>query len=180
MMARHVPNMLSVLRIFLSFLLIALTPVSAGFVVVYITIGITDVLDGFIARKFGFESDLGARLDSVADLVFYLILVFLFLKVFSPILQATHKTALIAIISIRFLNMLLTKLKYKRIVFLHTIANKLSGFLIFLIPIVLLFEQSGIVVWIILSIVFIAAIEELLMTVHYAQPDLNRKSILLK
>jgi phosphatidylglycerophosphate synthase len=62
-MASYVPNMLSVLRIILSVILISYRPVSIVFIVVYIAIGITDVLDGIIARKFGYESDLGAKLD---------------------------------------------------------------------------------------------------------------------
>ena len=176
-MTKHIPNMLSLLRMILSFLLIPFIPVRVGFIVVYITIGITDVLDGFIARKFGYESDFGAKLDSIADFVFYLIFLYVFLKIYSPILESTHQAALIVIIAIRLINMLLTKLKYKKVVFIHTLANKLSGFIVYLIPMVFLFVQDGIVLWIILAIVFFAAIEELIITIKYKEPDLNRRSI---
>lgn len=176
-MARYVPNMLSMLRIILSVLLIPIMPVRIGFVVVYITIGITDVLDGLIARKLGCESDFGAKLDSIADFIFYSIFVFMFLKQNFSILEVTHLGAIIVIISIRLINMLLTKLKYKKVVFIHTLANKTSGIIIYLMPMVFLFIQDGIVVWIILIIVFIAAIEELLITIKYTELDLNRASI---
>ena len=67
---RHIPNMFSLLRILLSVLLIPLLPIRIVFTVVYIAIGITDLLDGLIARKYGYESDFGAKLDSIADFVF--------------------------------------------------------------------------------------------------------------
>jgi CDP-diacylglycerol--glycerol-3-phosphate 3-phosphatidyltransferase len=176
-MTKHIPNMLSILRILLSFLLIPLISARIVFVVVYITIGLTDVLDGLIARKYGYESDLGAKLDSIADFVFYLTLIVIFLKVYSPILGVMHQAALMVIIAIRLINMLLTKIKYKRVVFIHTLANKVAGFIVYLIPMIFLFFQHIFVIWIILMIVFIAAIEELMITVKYKEPDLNRISI---
>jgi CDP-diacylglycerol--glycerol-3-phosphate 3-phosphatidyltransferase len=62
--------------------------------------------------------------------------------------------------------------------FIHTLANKASGFVVFLIPMILFFIQNGIVIWVILIVIFLAAIEELLITIKYSEPDLNRKSIL--
>jgi hypothetical protein len=47
-------------------------------------------------------------------------------------------------------------------------------------PIVFFFIQSGVIIWSILAITFLAAIEELLITVKYSKPDLNRKSIFFK
>ena len=179
-MARHVPNMISTLRIILSVLLIPLMPVRIGFIAVYIAIGITDVLDGLIARKLGCTSDFGAKLDSIADFIFYLIVAIMFMKLHFSSLEITHQFALIAIIFTRLGNMLLTKLKYKRVVFIHTLANKTSGVLVYLIPLVFLFVRDGIIIWIILIIVFISAIEELLITTKYTEPDLNRRSIFFK
>jgi len=53
----------------------------------------------------------------------------------------------------------------------------MSGILIFLLPIILLFEQPDIFLWIILGIAFLAATEELLITILYPEPKLNRRSI---
>jgi hypothetical protein len=95
-------------------------------------------------------------------------------------MEDSHKVALIIIILTRLINMLFTKLKYKKIVFIHTIANKAAGFVVFLIPMIFFFIQSGIVIWFILTVIFFAAIEELLITVRYSESDLNRKSILFR
>jgi CDP-diacylglycerol--glycerol-3-phosphate 3-phosphatidyltransferase len=151
-----------------------------GFIIVYIAIGITDVLDGLIARMLGCESDFGAKLDSIADFVFYSIFVFVLLKLYFSMLEIAHLFALMAVVFIRLINMLLTKLKYKKVVFIHTIANKASGVIIYFMPIVFLFTRNDIIIWIVLTIVLIAAIEELLITVKYTKPDLNRTSIFSK
>lgn len=176
-MARYIPNMISALRIILSVLLIPLMPVRIGFIAVYIAIGITDVLDGLIARKLGCASDFGAKLDSIADFIFYSIVAVMFMKFHFLNLEITHQFALMAIIFTRLGNMLLTKLKYKKVVFIHTLANKTSGIVVYLFPLVFLFVSHGIIIWIILIIVFIAAIEELLITIKFKESNLNRSSI---
>ena len=54
-------------RIAASLFLLLLPLRSVGFLVVYTLTGLTDVLDGWLARKTGTASDFGARLDSIAD-----------------------------------------------------------------------------------------------------------------
>ena len=55
-------------------LLAFLRPLSAGFFLVYTLTGLTDVLDGWIARRTKTASDFGAKLDSIADLLFYTVM----------------------------------------------------------------------------------------------------------
>lgn len=65
-----VPNILSMVRIALIPLIVWLYHFkndSAAAAVVVIASGVTDVVDGFIARKFNMISDLGKALDPVAD-----------------------------------------------------------------------------------------------------------------
>ena len=179
-MKNYIPNILSLLRIICSVLLILFINNRIGFVFLYFIIGLTDVLDGFIARRFMFESDLGAKLDSFADFVFYIILVFIYLNLYSSIITVNHKVVLVGIIIIRLINLLLTKIKYKKFVFVHTIANKVSGILLYFLPIILFYRQNEIIVWIILVVVFIAAMEELLITIKYPEANLNRISVFCK
>ena len=47
---------------------------SPMFFAIYALTGLTDVLDGWIARKMGSASQFGAKLDSVADLIFYAVM----------------------------------------------------------------------------------------------------------
>ena len=174
-----IPNILSILRIILSILLIPFLSVPIVFIVIYILAGLTDVLDGYIARKYGYESNLGAKLDSVSDFVFFCILVFIFYKLYYPILEMNYQFVVIIIV-IRLLNMLLTKIKYNKIIFIHTIANKATGIMIYLLPMILLFTDNITLIRILLMFAVLAAFEELLITLKYKVPNLNRKSILTK
>ena len=76
---KHLPNAISITRILGTAWLLMMEPLSKLFMVVYTITGVTDVLDGAIARHYGTTSETGARLDSIADLLFYtLILIRIF------------------------------------------------------------------------------------------------------
>ena len=63
-------NLLSATRIALCLPLLLVDAMTLPFWVLYLIAGVTDMLDGFLARRWGVESHFGARLDSVADFVF--------------------------------------------------------------------------------------------------------------
>lgn len=67
---RHIPNLLTSLRIVLAFLF----PLSASEYHVWIlSVALaTEFLDGFLARRFGWTTQLGKVLDPIADKVFFL------------------------------------------------------------------------------------------------------------
>lgn len=68
-MVRYIPNILSIIR-FLLIPFIVTTIINNNYIIslVFITLsGITDVLDGFIARKFNFITIIGKLLDPLAD-----------------------------------------------------------------------------------------------------------------
>ncbi len=68
-MLRHIPNTISVFRIFLVIPVIYLIlkdSWESAFILVLLA-GVSDGLDGFLARTFHWESKLGATLDPVAD-----------------------------------------------------------------------------------------------------------------
>ena len=69
---KHIPNILSASRIALCLPLLMVDAMTLTFWGLYLIAGITDMLDGFLARKWGMESKFGARLDNLADFVFVL------------------------------------------------------------------------------------------------------------
>ena len=69
---KHIPNILSASRIAWCLPLLLVDAMTVSFWVLYVIAGTTDMLDGFLARRFGVESKFGARLDSLADFVFVL------------------------------------------------------------------------------------------------------------
>jgi len=65
----YVPNIITITRLFLVpvivWLIVADKPFTAF--VVFLFAGLTDALDGFLARRFGWQTELGAYLDANAD-----------------------------------------------------------------------------------------------------------------
>ena len=71
---KNVANYISVSRIIMSIILFVTETFSIAFYIIYIYCGISDMLDGFIARKGKNERKIGARLDSVSDIIFVIVL----------------------------------------------------------------------------------------------------------
>lgn len=130
----NVANLLTLLRIAGTIAIVALRPFSAPFLWVYALTGLTDVLDGWIARKTHTASDFGARLDSIADLLFYAVML---LRIF-PFLWDTLPKGIWYIVAIilfiRISAYIVAAVKYRRFASLHTYLNKLTGMAVFLIP----------------------------------------------
>ncbi len=62
-------NALTICRIALSIALLVPAAFSPAFLMAYALAGVTDMLDGYVARRTGTEDELGAKLDSIADLI---------------------------------------------------------------------------------------------------------------
>lgn len=125
-------NALTICRIVLSMALLLPDALSPAFFVVYATAGLTDVLDGFVARRTGTESELGARLDSVADLALAIVCLAKVLPAVSVPLWLWVWIAAIAIV--KAANVISGLLVARRLVMLHTAANKVAGLVTFLVP----------------------------------------------
>ena len=61
-------NIITCSRVLFSLILLFTKAFSTSFYALYIMAGITDVLDGIVARKFKLESEFGEKLDTVADI----------------------------------------------------------------------------------------------------------------
>ena len=68
---KNAANIITSLRIVATAIMIFMPTLSRRFFVAYTFAGITDVLDGFVASKTGTTSKFGSKLDSLADLFFY-------------------------------------------------------------------------------------------------------------
>ena len=79
-----VPNFISFSRIIFSLLLIFVKPLGLVFNTIYIICGLSDIIDGFIARKTGTTSRLGEKLDSIADMVMIVVLLLVLYPIINP------------------------------------------------------------------------------------------------
>ena len=116
------------------------------------------MIDGTVARKTGTANDFGSKFDSTADFIFVAVCLIKLIP-----LLTNEKWLLIWIVLItviKVVNILFIIKKFKRIVFLHTILNKITGLLTFILPLTFSFldlRYTSIVVCIIATI---AAIQE--------------------
>ena len=125
-------NIITVSRIIFSLLLFVFKSDSYSFAVLYLLCGITDMLDGFIARKLHTESEKGARLDSIADLIFAVVYAVRILPLLSVPYWIWIWTAIIAVIKIA--GIIVAGRKAKKLLIEHSFGNKLTGLLLFLLP----------------------------------------------
>ena len=173
-----IPNYISFGRIVLSLILIFVEPLSAAFYAVYIICGVSDFADGFIARKTGKTSRLGARLDSIADMTMVTVLIIMLFPVIRP--EAEMLAWIAAIAGIRLISMCVALVKYKTFASIHTYGNKITGLLMFLFPLFMPVMNVTLLVYILCFTASLSAIEELLIQVTSRQLQLNRKSIFVK
>ena len=155
---KHIPNILSALRIALCLPLLLVDAMTVPFWVLYVIAGTTDMLDGFLARRWGVEGKFGARLDSLADFVFVLAVGY---KLFPWLKLPATLWMMIGIIAlVKASNAFSVYLVKQRIEFLHTKANKLTGFLLFIGMMAIGQSYFIPVAWVIACFALFAAIQE--------------------
>lgn len=153
-----IPNLLSSLRIVLCLPLLLVDAMTVPFWVLYVTAGATDMLDGFLARRWGVESKFGARLDSLADFVFVLAVGYKLLPWLK--LPATLWMMIGIIALVKVVNAICSYVVRHRIEYLHTKANKLTGFLLFIGMMTIGQSYFVPVVWVIACVALFAALQE--------------------
>ena len=125
-------NTITLFRMAASIVLLFCPVFSPAFYVFYIAAGLSDMLDGFVARRTDTVSKLGARLDTMADFVFVVVCLIKLL----PILRIpAWLYAWIGIIAlIKVINIISGFVVQKRFVTVHSVMNKATGALLFLLP----------------------------------------------
>lgn len=131
---KHIPNALSVLRIAGTAVLLFVEPFTPAFLVLYTICGMTDVLDGMLARAMNATSDLGAKLDSAADLLFYAVMLIRIFPVLWERLPRSIWLIVGAAVLIRVVSYSYVAVRHHRFASLHTIGNKLTGLMVFATP----------------------------------------------
>ncbi|MBQ5671559.1 MAG: CDP-alcohol phosphatidyltransferase family protein, partial [Oscillospiraceae bacterium] len=160
------PNCITALRMVGTLFLLVIEPLTALFFVVYSLTGVTDVLDGYIARKTGCVTEFGSKLDSVADLLFYGVMLLRIFPVMWVRLPGEIWFAVGLIIAIRAASYFLAASKTGELASLHTYMNKLSGFAVFCIPYVILESYAVPVCSAVCMITALASAEELLIHIR--------------
>lgn len=154
----QLPNIITLLRIAGSLGLLLCDVTGVVYWIIYGLCGISDMLDGYLAREFHCESKTGALLDSLADIVFVACCCIKLI----PALTLPNWLWIwaLVIVFIKVINQISALVIYKKCVFPHTIANKVTGFLLFVGVPVIFFVESLIPIVIIAIFATFAAVQE--------------------
>lgn len=126
-------NIITSCRIILSVIMLFFPAFSTVFYSLYLTAGFTDMIDGTVARKLGTNSEFGAKLDTFADMVFVAVVAY---KLY-PLIKITKAIWIGLIAVIKVINLIYGFMVQKQFVSVHTIANKITGFMLFIFPLTL-------------------------------------------
>ena len=173
----NVADTVTSIRMAASLILLFIPIKSIWFYIIYTFAGLTDVLDGWLARKSGKASEFGARLDSISDLVFYGVLFVRFFPALYQILPGEIWCAVVGILCVRILAYVTAAVKYHRFASLHTWLNKLTGATIFLLPYTFMLSCTVVYCRIACMIALAASAEELAIHILYRDYLAERKSI---
>ena len=129
---KQMANILTGFRILGSILLLFIPGFSVAFYSIYLLCGLTDMIDGTVARKTGSASRFGEKLDTAADIVFVAAALIKFLpNLLIPLWLWIWGGGIAAI---KVGNILLGYVFWKEFAVLYTILNKVTGLLLFLLP----------------------------------------------
>ena len=157
-MAKHIANILTVCRILGSILLLFFPVFDLAFYSLYLFCGFSDMIDGTIARKTNSTSKFGSQLDTIADLLFVV-------AAMIKLLPEIHIPGwlwiwggVIAVIKIS--NIIGGYVSKKQFISLHTIMNKATGLLLFLLPLTIAFVEVKYTATVVCAIATVSAMQE--------------------
>ena len=157
-MAKHIANTVTGCRILGSILLLFFPAFSSDFYITYLLCGFSDMIDGTIARKTNSVSTFGSQLDTIADLIFVAVSLI-------KLLPAIHIPGwlwiwggVIAVIKIS--NIIWGYVSKKQFISLHTVMNKATGLLLFLLPLTIPFLELNYSSIAVCSIATLSAVQE--------------------
>ena len=132
-MKKHIANIITGSRIVFSLTLLFIPLSSAWFYVLYLLCGLSDMIDGTVARRTSSASEFGARLDTVSDFVFMSVALIKFVPHFHIPVWLWIWIGIIAMIKLG--NAALGFVRTKKFISPHTLLNKITGLLLFLLPV---------------------------------------------
>ena len=155
---KHIANIITGSRIVFSIALLFFPPLSSAFYVLYAAAGLTNMIDGTVARKTNTVSDFGAKLDAIADFIFVAVCLIKLLPILDIPVWLWVWIAVIALIKI--INIISVVIKYKRMIAVHSVMNKVTGALLFCLPLTLSFIELKYSAIIVCAVATFAAMQE--------------------
>lgn len=175
---KNIPNIITSLRFLGTLLILFLAPLKTAFFVAYTLTGVTDLFDGFLARKLDVTSAFGAKLDSIADLCFYTVSLIKLLPSLWKTLPRFIWIIVVFILVLRVISYLIAAAKFHRFASHHTWLNKTTGLFVFAIPYFLVTPIATVYCLIVCTVGILSTIEDLFIHILYSEYDENIKTII--
>jgi len=187
-MKKYIPNIISSTRIIAGASLFLFNDVTNGFIALYVFCGITDLIDGPIARKLNATSSIGALLDTVGDIVTYMA----FAKILLVQKQVPKSIVIwmLGVAAIHLIAGLVSLIKVKKFYVVHSLFGKILGGSVFVLPFAMWLAamivskpsaQYDFIVYILMAIVAtigtIAGLESLIIQIKTDDPQTRLKTI---
>ncbi len=171
-MKKYAANIITSMRIAMGIALFFVKPLSKAFYALYLICGLTDFIDGPIARATKNTTVIGAQLDTAGDVVMYLALFHAMLS--AQILPKWAIYWLIAAAILFLISGIIARIKYGHFCFPHTLVGKSMGLIAFAFPLVYLFVNDAMInIYLFLACMTLtwAAIESII--IHVCSKELN-------
>ena len=128
------------------------------------------MIDGTVARKMGSASDFGARLDAVSDFVFMAVALIRFAPHLDIPVWLWVWIGMIA--TVKLIGAVWRFVRTGELTFPHTVLNKVTGLLLFLLPMTISFVDLMFTLPVVCTVATVAAIHEAYDT--YSEKNLTR------
>lgn len=174
-----IPNCITSLRIVGTASLLFIDPLTELFYIIYTLSGLSDVVDGFVARMTHTTSELGSRLDTIADLLLYAVMIIRVFPVLWERLAVWIWYVLVAVLIIRVVSYAYVAIRHHQLSAMHTYGNKATGLLAFLVPYFLLLNNATPACGVVVIAAVLSSVEELTIHLVSGKYDPSCKSIFM-
>ncbi|MBQ8178953.1 MAG: CDP-alcohol phosphatidyltransferase family protein [Candidatus Methanomethylophilaceae archaeon] len=176
-MGANTANYITIARMLLTPTMLLVEPLSPTFMAIYVLCGLGDIVDGAVARRTGTTSRLGSVLDSLADFVFCVVIMFILLRILWGSIPPWLGFYALSTVVIRFVTSGIILLRFGVVGGLHTYLNKVTGLVVFLTPLILTAPDQVLMVFIASTIALVSAAEGFAISVIAREYDPDLPSI---
>ncbi|MGX8692201.1 MAG: CDP-alcohol phosphatidyltransferase family protein [Clostridia bacterium] len=125
-------NIITCIRIVCSIALLFFPVFSPSFYTLYLVAGVSDMIDGTVARKTGTVSAFGSKLDTAADFVLAAVCLIKLIPVLDIPSWLFIWITIVALI--KMINIISGYVVHREFAAVHTVMNKVTGILLFILP----------------------------------------------
>ena len=154
----NMANIITGIRILCSIALLFFPAFSPAFYILYIAAGVSDMIDGTVARKTGTASEFGSKLDTIADFILAVVCLIKLIPVLNFERWMFISCGIILIIKV--INIISGFVARKKLVTVHSVMNKITGALLFLLPLTVRFIDFRYGAAIVCVVAAVAAVQE--------------------